>query len=67
MDLTFQQAARGVNKEIVINVTDTCPKCHGDRAEPGTSKVRCHHCNGTGKVSRTTIVNLPFLIMKQRQ
>ena len=51
MNLTFQQAARGVNKEIEINVTDACPRCGGNKAEPGTRTVRCHHCNGTGMVS----------------
>ncbi len=51
MKLTFQQAARGVNKEVHLNVTDTCPKCQGTKAEPGTKAVKCHHCNGTGMVS----------------
>ena len=51
MNLTFQQAARGVNKEVNLNITDTCPRCDGRRAEPGTKPVRCHHCNGTGMVS----------------
>ena len=52
MDLTFQEAARGANKEININVKETCPKCAGTKAEPGTKPSKCHHCNGTGMVSR---------------
>jgi len=51
MNLTFQQAARGCNKEIELNVSDTCKRCNGEKAEPGTRKVRCHFCNGTGMVS----------------
>ena len=51
MNLTFQQAARGVNKDITVNVKDTCPKCRGGKAEPGTSQSRCPQCNGTGMVS----------------
>ncbi len=50
MDLSFQEAARGVNKDINVNVKDICPKCNGKRAEPGTKPVKCHHCNGTGVV-----------------
>lgn len=50
MDLTFQEAARGVNKDIRVNVKDTCGKCNGKKAEPGTKIVSCHHCNGTGTV-----------------
>ena len=51
MDLTFQEAARGVNKETYINVKGTCPKCGGKKAEPGTKATPCGQCNGTGMVS----------------
>ncbi|XP_025088835.1 protein tumorous imaginal discs, mitochondrial-like isoform X2 [Pomacea canaliculata] len=59
MDLTFQEAARGVNKEVHINVKDTCPKCQGNKAEPGTKAVKCHQCNGTGM---ETISTGPFVM-----
>ena len=51
MNLTFQQAARGVNKDITVNVVDTCPKCDGSKGEPGSKKIRCPQCGGTGMVS----------------
>ena len=50
MNLTFQQAARGVNKDMTVNVVDTCPKCDGTKAEPGSKTLRCPQCNGTGMV-----------------
>lgn len=59
MNLTFAQAARGVNKEIDINVVDTCPKCSGNRCEPGTKAGRCQYCNGTGM---ETISTGPFVM-----
>jgi len=59
MNLTFQQAARGVNKEVLINVTDTCPKCTGSRCEPGTKPVKCDACNGTGM---ETVATGPFIM-----
>lgn len=59
MNLTFQQAARGCNKEIELNVSDTCKRCNGEKAEPGTRKVRCHFCNGTGM---ETISTGPFIM-----
>ena len=55
MDLTFQEAARGVNKETYINVKDNCPKCGGKKAEPGTRVETCKQCNGTGMVSNITL------------
>lgn len=46
--ISFAQAARGTNKDININVVDTCPKCNGSRCEPGTKAARCSYCDGTG-------------------
>ncbi|XP_064607714.1 protein tumorous imaginal discs, mitochondrial-like isoform X3 [Liolophura sinensis] len=59
MDLTFQEAARGVNKEINVNVKDICPKCDGKKAEPGTSSVKCQTCGGTGM---ETVSTGPFVM-----
>ena len=50
MELTFTQAAKGVNKEITVNLEDTCPRCDGKGHEPGTKVTHCHYCNGTGMV-----------------
>lgn len=51
MNLTFMQAARGCNKELELEMTDTCPRCRGSKAEPDAKKVRCHVCGGTGMVN----------------
>ncbi|RZC40502.1 tumorous imaginal discs, mitochondrial [Asbolus verrucosus] len=51
--LSFTQAARGTNKDITVNIVDTCPKCKGTRCEPGTKATRCTHCDGTGMESVT--------------
>ncbi|XP_018417041.1 PREDICTED: dnaJ homolog subfamily A member 3, mitochondrial [Nanorana parkeri] len=59
MDLTFTQAAKGVNKEMTINITDTCPRCNGKGNEPGTKVQHCHYCNGTGM---ETINTGPFVM-----
>lgn len=59
MNLTFAQAARGVNKDIEVNVVDTCPKCRGNRCEPGTKPGKCQFCNGTGY---ETISTGPFVM-----
>ena len=50
MNLTFEEAARGVNKDISVNVTDTCIKCDGTKHEPGRGPVVCPSCHGTGMV-----------------
>lgn len=51
MDITFEQAFLGIEKEVIITRNDTCDICHGSGAKPGTSKMKCTTCNGTGQVT----------------
>jgi molecular chaperone DnaJ len=50
--LTFEEAVFGCEKEIEVERHESCPKCGGTGAEPGTTPVRCGECNGTGQVRR---------------
>lgn len=50
LDLTFEDAVFGVEKEIEITRDEKCGTCNGSGAEPGTSPVRCSNCNGSGEV-----------------
>lgn len=59
MNLSFSQAARGVNKDIEVNMIDTCLKCSGSRCELGTKPGKCQYCNGTGM---ETISTGPFVM-----
>jgi molecular chaperone DnaJ len=51
-DLTveFEEAASGIEREIEFSRNETCSRCQGSGAEPGTSPVRCETCNGSGEV-----------------
>jgi molecular chaperone DnaJ len=53
LDISFQEAVFGAEKEIEIPRLETCPQCQGSGAEPGTRPIRCPQCNGTGEVRRT--------------
>ncbi|KAF7665498.1 hypothetical protein LDENG_00140780 [Lucifuga dentata] len=59
MELTFTQAAKGVNKEISINMEATCQRCDGKGHEPGTKVQHCHYCNGSGM---ETVNTGPFVM-----
>ncbi|XP_047215337.1 dnaJ homolog subfamily A member 3, mitochondrial-like isoform X1 [Girardinichthys multiradiatus] len=59
MELTFTQAAKGVNKEMSVNIEVTCQRCDGKGHEPGTKVQHCHHCNGSGM---ETINTGPFVM-----
>lgn len=50
VELTFEEAVFGVEKEIEITRDEVCATCGGSGAEPGTSPVRCATCNGAGEV-----------------
>lgn len=50
LDLTFEEAVFGVDREIEITRDEPCQTCSGTGAEPGTSPVRCSNCNGSGEV-----------------
>jgi len=52
LEITFQEAVFGAEKEIEIPRLETCPQCQGSGAEPGTKPIRCPQCNGTGEVRR---------------
>lgn len=51
MELSFLEAARGVNKTVRVQVVDECSQCQGSRCQPGFKPVTCPYCNGTGMVS----------------
>ena len=50
IDITFEQAFLGVEKEITITRNEECTVCHGSGAKPGTSVTKCPTCNGTGQI-----------------
>lgn len=57
MDLTFEEAVFGVEKDIHITRTEDCDVCHGSGAKKGTSKETCKTCHGQGtvRVQRQTL------------
>lgn len=50
IDLTFEEACFGVEKDITITHMEHCSDCKGTGAAPGTSPVTCTACHGTGQV-----------------
>lgn len=50
--LTFEEAAKGLKKDITLEKNVTCSHCKGNGAEPGTKIDTCQTCSGSGKVTR---------------
>ncbi len=52
MFVSFEEAAKGVEKEIHINRSVLCETCHGTGAKKGSGPVTCEMCHGHGEVRR---------------
>ena len=53
VNIMFQEAITGCEKELEITLKDPCTKCNGTGAKPGTSPETCPKCNGSGQVVMT--------------
>lgn len=52
MEISFEDAFLGVEKEINITRDDICTECNGNGAKPGTAIENCTVCGGTGQVKQ---------------
>ena len=52
IDLTFKEAAFGVEKEVIVNKSVSCDACHGTGSVSG-NPVTCPQCGGRGQVQTT--------------
>jgi len=52
VDLTFTEAAFGVEKEVSLQKNVTCGTCHGTGGRDGAKPTNCDMCGGMGEVRR---------------
>jgi len=50
IELSFEEAAGGVEQSIEITRNDICSDCRGTGAKPGTRPSTCPYCHGHGEV-----------------
>ncbi len=50
LEITFEEAARGCEKEISVSKLDACPTCQGSGGEAGARQQTCQTCGGRGQV-----------------
>jgi molecular chaperone DnaJ len=53
LTISFMEAALGTEKEIQIEKAESCETCGATGAEPGTGRITCPACRGTGTISRS--------------
>lgn len=52
IDLDFEEAVFGAEKEVEVTRLETCEACNGSRMKDGAQAPTCTACNGTGEVRR---------------
>ncbi len=50
LEISLEEAAKGVEREIEIPRTERCDVCGGSGAQPGTQAKTCPRCGGAGRV-----------------
>lgn len=52
VELTLTEVANGAEKTLEFERAETCEKCSGSGAKPGSSPVVCQTCGGRGQVAQ---------------
>ena len=52
LEITLEEAYKGLTKEIEIQTAVKCEDCHGTGAAEGSKAETCDTCHGTGRVRR---------------
>ena len=50
LNITFEEAVFGVEKELLLAKTAGCDRCKGSGAEPGSKSITCPLCKGSGEI-----------------
>ena len=50
LEISFEEASRGCEREITVSKLDSCETCQGSGAETGARQNKCQTCDGRGQV-----------------
>lgn len=53
LEISLEEAAKGVEKELAIEHEEECKKCSGSGSKSGTGTKQCGTCKGRGIVTRS--------------
>jgi molecular chaperone DnaJ len=53
LEITFEEAAFGAEKEITITRMQACGTCKGTGSKPGSKVEKCKQCQGSGQIRYT--------------
>jgi molecular chaperone DnaJ len=53
VEITLEEAAAGVEKDLSLHRAELCPSCGGSKAKAGTRPSACPACGGRGQIRRS--------------
>ncbi len=65
VQITFEEAAFGCEKDVEVSRIEQCPDCHGTGCADGSAPETCPNCHGTGSVQVQQ--RTPFGVMSTSQ
>ena len=65
VEVSLEQAASGSSVDVSYELVDTCERCHGNGAEPGTPIDACERCGGVGRLRAVTRTAFGQLVREQ--
>jgi len=63
IQLTFEEAIFGIERQMAFDMEDECSHCHGTTGEPGYELRNCPTCHGAGQ--QTRVMNTMFGAIQQ--
>lgn len=51
VEISLQEAAKGTEKVVRVARQEACTVCRGEGAKPGTKRITCPECQGSGQIS----------------
>ncbi|MBI4399462.1 DnaJ domain-containing protein, partial [Candidatus Micrarchaeota archaeon] len=50
LEVSLEEVAKGVQKELHVPHSKVCSRCRGSKSEPGSKVRECEQCEGTGEI-----------------
>jgi len=61
LQVDFEDAIFGIERELEFSIRDNCESCRGTGAKQGTAPESCRTCNGSGQVRQTVQTPLGYM------
>ena len=58
VQLTLEEAARGVDKSLKFERRHNCETCEGSGSKPGSEVAGCQQCGGRGQVLQLSLIHI---------